>query len=150
MGIVDQLWAEATLREAQGESITLSREMWDCAAAAQQQRVAEDAYSDVLNGAFGDRCGKVPMEAIKRLLGIQTARMSPHDARRIKSAMGDLGWVYGTYWLYDRSRGSRRPKKGFARGNESESKIEFSVDITDGGEPKVVQVDGDRDPEIPF
>ena len=147
----DQLWAEAVAREAKGESIILSPELWQVAAAAQKDRMAEDPYADVLRGAFADACGKVSMEAIKRLLGIQTARMGSYDARRIRSIMGELDWVPGTYWLYDTSRGERRPKKGFARGNENEAKIEFGVTLAGNRDPRLVAIDEDGcESEIPF
>jgi len=147
----DQLWAEAAAREAKGESIILSPELWQDAAAAQKGRMAEDPYADVLRGAFADACGKVSMEAIKRLLGIQTARMGPYDARRIKSIMDELGWVYGTHRLHDPSRGERRPKKGFARGNENEAKIEFGVTLDGNRDPRLVAIDEDGCvSEIPF
>ena len=82
---VDQLWAEAVVREAAGESITLSPRLWAAASKVQGRRMVEDAYEDVLDDNFGETKGRVSMDSVKLLLGLDTARMSPMDTRRIKA-----------------------------------------------------------------
>ena len=81
------------------------------------------------------------MEAIKRLLGIATARQTPHDARRIRAAMEQQGWRYGTYRLYVPSRGTRRPVRGFLRGEGRGGELEFGVIDDQAGKPRVVHID---------
>src|SRR5262249_34769653 len=49
----DQLWAEAAVREAKGESIRLVRELWPEAAKEQQQRLADDPFVTVLATHLG-------------------------------------------------------------------------------------------------
>src|SRR5690606_27509320 len=49
----DQLWAEASIREASGASIRLPEELWPAAAVEQQERTVEDLFIEVLAQAFG-------------------------------------------------------------------------------------------------
>ncbi|MCG6557075.1 hypothetical protein MB818_02610 [Ruegeria sp. 1NDH52C] len=146
---VDQLWAEAVVREAKGESITLSQHLWDAASKVQGRRMVEDAYADVLEDAFGEAKGRVSMDSIKLLLGIDTARMTPMDARRIKAVMAGLGWDYGTHRLHDLGKREKAQRKGFARGDANERKIEFIAQRMEGGVVVIVPLDVRYD-EPPF
>lgn len=123
--IVDQLWAEASLREAEGEALTLPKRLWDDAKTAQTGRMMEDPYRDVLEGLFANQSGKVSVEVVKLALGIQTSRMTSFDARRIQSIMESLGWTYGSYRLVDLHQVERKPRKGYSRGNGEENSQEF-------------------------
>ncbi len=147
---VDQLWAEAVEREAAGESITLSEHLWDTAAKLQGQRMVEDAYADVLEDAFGETKGRVSMDSIKLLLCIDTARMSPMDARRIKAIMAGLGWDYCTQRLHDLGKLEKAQRKGFARGNVDERKTEYIAHRVDGGVVVIVPLETRYDDEPPF
>lgn len=130
---VHQLWAEAVVREAEGESITLSPHLWAAAAELQGQRMVEDAYADVLEDAFAGRTGRVSMDSVKLLLGVDTAHMSPTDSRRIKAVMAGLGWDYGTHRLHDLGRGEKVQRKGFACGDADQQKVEYIAQRVDGG-----------------
>jgi len=44
----DQLWAEATLAEATGEPLMISSDLWGAASVAQQARVTQDAWEDLI------------------------------------------------------------------------------------------------------
>lgn len=147
---VDQLWAEAVVREVAGVSITLSPKLWSAAAEVQGQRMVEDAYADVLEDAFGGKKGRVSMDSIKLLLGIDTARMSTMDTRRVKAVMAGLGWRDGTHRLYDLGKLEKTQRKGFARGSAGESKTEFIAQRLDGGVVVIVPVDVHNDHETPF
>jgi len=138
--VVDQLWAEAAVREAAGESVTLSPELWTSASIAQADRVAEDPYADVISGALGDDPGKISMDAIKTLLGIPTAKLTTHDARRIRSAMEQLGWQYGTYRLWVAARQERRPVRGFLRAGGEVNCPEIGVRIRADGQIEVGKI----------
>ncbi|NRB02611.1 MAG: hypothetical protein HRU30_05035, partial [Rhodobacteraceae bacterium] len=122
---VDQIWAEAVVREQEGGSIVLSKHLWDEASRVQGCRMVEDDFAEVLNDHFADRTGKVSMDSIKRLLNLDASRMSPSNARRIKAAMDDLGWEYGTHRLHDLVGTQQRPRKGFARGIDTERRAEI-------------------------
>lgn len=128
-----QIWAEAAVRESQGESITLSKHLWADAGRLQRNRMVEDDYAEVLSDNFAGRVGKVSMDSIKRLLRLEPQRMFSSDFKRIKAAMSALGWEYGTHRLHDLSGHDQRPRKGFARLVEGESGIELIVSQEQGG-----------------
>ncbi|WP_190323938.1 VapE domain-containing protein [Salipiger aestuarii] len=147
---VNQLWAEAVVREAAGESITLSPPLWDAAKKVQGRRMIEDAYEDVLEDAFGETKGRVSMDSVKLLLGLDTARMSLMDTRRIKAVMAGLGWDYGTHRLHDLGVREKAQRKGFARGNTDERKVEYIARRIDGGIVVIDRLDAKRHEEPPF
>lgn len=147
---VDQLWAEAVVREEARASISLSQHLWGIAEKVQGRRMVEDAYADVLEDAFSATKGRVSMDSIKLLLGIDTARMSPMDARRIKAIMVGLGWDYGTQRLHDLGKLEKAHRKGFARGTIDERKTEFIAQRIDGGVIVIVPLDTRYDDEPPF
>lgn len=147
---VHQLWAEAAVREAAGESITLSPHLWSVAAEVQGQRMVEDAYADVLEDTFSELTGRVSMDSVKLLLGVDTARMSPTDTRRIKAVMAGLGWDYGTHRLHDLGRQDKAQRKGFARGSPDERKVEYIARRIEGGIVVIDRLDGQHDEEPPF
>ncbi len=147
---VNQLWAEAVVREAAGESITLSPRLWAAASKVQGRRMVEDAYEDVLDDNFGETKGRVSMDSVKLLLGIDTARMSPMDTRRIKAVMAGLGWDYGTHRLHDLGGRDKAHRKGFARGDADERKVEYIARRVDGGIVVIDRLDGHYGDEPPF
>jgi predicted P-loop ATPase len=138
--IIDQMWAEAAVREAAGESVTLSPELWTSASIAQADRVAEDPYADVISGALGDGPGKISMDAIKTLLGIPTAKLTAYDARRIRAAMEEQGWCYSTYRLWVAARQERRPVRGFLRAGGEVNSPEIGVRILSDGQVEVGEI----------
>ena len=130
---IDQIWAEAVVREQEGGSIVLSKHLWDEASRVQGFRMVEDDFAEVLNDHFADCTGKDSMDSIKLLLNLDTARMSPSNARRIKAAMDDLGWEYGTHRLHDLAGAQQRPRKGFARGTDADRRVEIVAVRKHGG-----------------
>lgn len=147
---LDQLWAEAVAREQAGEAITLSPHLWVAAAEVQGNRMVEDAFGDVLEDAFGEAMGRVSMDSVKLLLGIDTSRMSPMDTRRIKAIMAGLGWDYGIHRLHDLSKREWTQRRGFARGNLDERKVEYIAQRTEGGVVVITCLDARPDKEPPF
>ena len=147
---VDQLWAEAVVREEAGESITLSPHLWAAASKVQGQRMVEDAIADVLEDAFAEKKGRVSMDSVKLLINVETARMTAMDARRIKAVMAGLGWDYGTHRLHDLGKLEKAQRKGFARGDADERKTEFIAQRMDGGVVVIVPLDARHGDEPPF
>lgn len=147
---VHQLWAEAAVREAAGESIALSTHLWAAAAEVQGKRMVEDAYADALEDAFAGITGRVSMDSVKLLLGLDTAHMSPTDARRIKVVMAALGWDYGTHRLHDLGQRQKIQRKGFARGDAVQQKVEYIAQRIERGIVVIERVDGLHGEEPPF
>lgn len=156
--IRDQLWAEAVHREAEGEPIVLSEELWADAERAQRERLSEDPYADVLRTALGDGSGKVSMESVKILLQLPTSRLLQNDARRIRAVLSELGWRYGTYKFFSPVRGMRQTARGFMRGAEAGEVPELMAKRRQDGQVIVGYVDasgemgstGNVDADIPF
>ena len=148
---IGQLWAEATVREAEGESIELSRELWEAADALQRVRMVEDPFAVVLEGAFAEKTGRVSMDSVKLLLGFEGGRTSPGEAQRVKTVMNRLGWEYGTHRLYDLGRTVRTQRKGFAHGDEVGHKAEWIAKRVESGIVALVQADSiPDDSDMPF
>lgn len=112
--------------------------------------MVEDAYADVLEDTFGDLHGKVSMDSVKLLLGLDTARMSPTDTRRVKAIMAGLGWEYGTHRLRDLGGREKTHHKGFARGSLDERKVEFIARRIEGGIVVIDRLDAQHGEEPPF
>lgn len=99
----DQLWAEAAVREAAGESLLLPAELWDLAAAEQEERVAVDPWLDILRTYLDGTSGNGPTSPIDRVhsttlltvaLGIRASDQTSADAQRLKVVMTKhLGWA---------------------------------------------------------
>ncbi|MEL6693271.1 MAG: VapE domain-containing protein [Pseudomonadota bacterium] len=91
-GDLDQLWAEAVVREAEGEPIVLSEHLWEAAAELADVRLIEDAFASVLGDWFSEKTGRVSTDSVKLLLGFEGGRLSPIEVQRIKTEMDRLGW----------------------------------------------------------
>ncbi|MBV9826603.1 MAG: bifunctional DNA primase/polymerase [Alphaproteobacteria bacterium] len=88
----DQLWAEAAVAEAEGESIRLPRELWKVAAQVQSESLIEDPWVEVLREALDGWEGKIRSGSILQLLGVDPQRRSQFDNERMGHAMRQLGW----------------------------------------------------------
>lgn len=130
---VDQLWAEAVVREAAGESIVLSEHLWEAAAELTDVRLIEDAFAAVLSDWFADKTGRVSMESVKLILGFEGGRLSPIEVQRIKAAMDRLGWEERTNRLHDLSQREKTQRRGFAKGTPDERKTEWLARRVENG-----------------
>lgn len=106
----DQIWAEAAVREAQGESIRLAEELWPAAAKEQSERAVGNAFEDVLGRYLGDREGLIWADDAWRLLGIAVERRDS-QAGKFGKAMKALGWTRA-----NRRRGGQQ-SWGYVKGN---------------------------------
>lgn len=92
----DQLWAEASAREAKGEGITLSPRLWPAAAVEQGKRVAADPWQEALEHVQGWAHNGREMIATSTLLGdvlnIPGGQYDTIKAKRLARAMKALGW----------------------------------------------------------
>jgi predicted P-loop ATPase len=89
----DQLWAEAAVREAEGEPIELPREMWSLANAEQEQRrlihPIEARLVELLDGV---EFGFLPNKEIRRALHFKVDRMETRHQKFADEAMQRMGW----------------------------------------------------------
>lgn len=89
----DQLWAEAAVREARGESIRLAQELWDDAAKEQEKRYFHDPWEPVialrLDSYEGDN---IPTEELWQTVNVPVERQTPEWRLRLGTIMRHLGW----------------------------------------------------------
>jgi Virulence-associated protein E len=88
----DQLWAEASFREAAGESIRLDESLWPATAKEQNQRMVADPFDDVLEHALGYLDGKISSLSVLTILNIPEGQRTPTLDMRAANAMKRLGW----------------------------------------------------------
>lgn len=151
-GAIDQLWAEAAIREAEGEGIELPAILWAEAEASQEARMMEDPFADVLANNFADQHGRVSLEDVKTILGLQPARSTAMDAGRIRAIMQSLGWILGSYRFHSSGQSGGKTKKGFRRapvgteGSVPGREPEFTAKRRDDGsfEAAVINEGGDQ------
>lgn len=106
----DQLWAEAAIAEATGESVRLNPQLWDAAAAVQLEYRQEDPWVNAIRGVLRGLDGKVTSEDIWKILDKPVGQRSQTDNRRMGEAMRELGFervhvrIYGQLqWGYKRA-----------------------------------------------
>lgn len=94
----DQLWAEASAREASGASIRLPEELWPEASEHQEARREIDPWEHVLRGALlsvapnSDGKRRVVTEELWNALGIPADKRDRYGALRISEIMQRLGF----------------------------------------------------------
>lgn len=148
---VDQLWAEAVVREAADESIVLSEHLWEVAAELANLRLIEDAFAAVLHDWLANRTGRVSMDSVKLLLGFEGGRLSPIEVQRIKTEMDRLGWEEKTNRLHDLSQREKTQRRGFARGTPEERKTEWLARRVENGVVSLFRIDDSAsDEDSPF
>jgi hypothetical protein len=139
----DQLWAEALVREAAGESIRLHESLWPHAAVEQEKRREKDAWQELIEpllydlefDSFGRRI--LYASAIWLALGIDPQHQDQFKARRISTVMQNLGFANGR---------KRKP------GEKAMSIAYIQVDnrFYDREVVEVVQVREPGDDDVPF
>lgn len=98
VAIRDQLWAEAAVREAAGESIRLPRHLWAVAGEEQAERMVSDPFADVLARKLGSLEGRIDPEMVWSLLGVPVERRPAHMLR-MGDAMKRNGWTYKRFGI---------------------------------------------------
>ena len=90
---LDQLWAEAAVREAQGANIRLDRSLWAEAAKEQKQRTIDDPFYEALYGALDGLEGKIATDKLWNVVGVDAGHRTQEQNRRLTEAMAQLGWA---------------------------------------------------------
>ena len=94
-----QLWAEACVREAKGESIRLAPALWEAAGIEQTKRTAHDPWAELLGHYLGEyKDARISAEDIWVLLGVKPDRRTQEQNARMGEAIRQVGF--------------RRPKSG--------------------------------------
>lgn len=89
----DQLWAEASYREAKGESIRLKQDLYSVATMQQERRRFEDPWEQLLDSAFDvNEKQRLSPERIWEALHIQIERRDEKAQHRITQIMQRLGF----------------------------------------------------------
>jgi hypothetical protein len=113
---LDQLWAEAAVAEASGESIRLDKSLWEAAAKVQAAHMVEEPWVDVIGGKLGDLVGRIEAEDIWSMVDMPKDRRTQRDNERIGGAMRRLGWVR----LPGNQRHNGKRVTAYARGSVEE------------------------------
>ncbi len=130
----DQLWAEASDREAAGESIRLAPEHWPEAMAEQGKRLVDNSYLDALAEAIGDRDGVLFVNDAFEFLGISPKQRTQDDRVKLGEAMKSMGFEY----CNRRIGGDQR--RAWVRGGSSERRrFVGSRDMSTGGRVLVLR-----------
>jgi predicted P-loop ATPase len=89
----DQLWAEANVREAAGESIRLPFHLYEVAGKQQEHRRIEDPWESILESTFAaDKKLRVLPEQVWEALTIQIERRDERAQERVVKTMQRLGF----------------------------------------------------------
>ncbi|MFD2239114.1 VapE domain-containing protein [Aureimonas populi] len=93
----DQLWAEAAILEAAGESLTLPSSLWSDAADRQGDRQVDDPWLDRLRLHLASSPGRTrfsSQELLEFALEVPCSRQNQTDAKRVAVLMAKLGWQH--------------------------------------------------------
>lgn len=131
----DQLWAEASTREALGASIRLPEELWPHASDEQEQRLAHDAWEDLLRSALlnvapsHDGKRRIATDVLWEALGIEAGRRDRAGSARIVEIMERLGFRSTTVRL-----SGEDPQRGYITDDERKLTLvaEHELDDVDG------------------
>jgi predicted P-loop ATPase len=88
----DQLWAEASAREALGEPIRLAKELWPVAAGVQERRRLEDPWEEVIEPEL-QGADRLPAMVLWQALGLESVALRTQaDNARLGEVMTHFGW----------------------------------------------------------
>lgn len=122
----DQLWAEAAVLEAKGESIRLNPSLWKEAAVEQDQRREDDPFLMSLSEYLGNHTGKIRVTEVFELLGLPMHMRTTDQNTRVGMAMKALGWDHV------QRRFGGNPEWAYVKGTQEERQRQLSVVIADG------------------
>lgn len=93
----DLLWAEASVAEAEGESLVLPSHLWSDAAEKQGDRLVDDPWIDRLRlhiASSPERTRFSSQELLEFALEVPCSRQNQHEAKRVATLMARLGWQH--------------------------------------------------------
>jgi hypothetical protein len=89
---VDQIWAEAVVREAAGVSIHLDESLWGAAAVQQEARVEQHPFVDMFADALGSLRGKFKCADAWIILDLQPGQRTQPNQTAVGTSLRSLGW----------------------------------------------------------
>ncbi len=122
----DQLWAEAAVAEAAGESIRLDPKLYAEAAIEQESRRVDDPFVMLLHTALADLTGKIKIVDCYRIIGIDPGDANQDQVTRLGSTMRELGW--------DRQQRRFDGKQAYAYVKGDTTERERALEVTGRGE----------------
>jgi hypothetical protein len=137
----DQLWAEAAQREANGESIRLSPDLYDAAMAQQEERLIGDPWVGTLEQALGPyEHGRILSADVWTILNIPPGMQSQDHNGRMGDAMREMGWERVKYSLAGKTRWH------YAKGTSNQRYVRIIVSRDSFGRLELsLSTDLDRD-----
>lgn len=142
---LDQLWAEAAVAEAAGESIRLDRALWPIAAEVQGRYRVEDSWSTLLDQHLGNLSGRVTSVDLYKIINKQASSVLHTDGRRLGRAMREIGFDRKQF----RDGSSPNPRWYYTRGATDQDRdrdilvfrdqITGEVSVTDSAPPSDVE-----------
>lgn len=154
--VVPQLWAEAAMAEAKGESIRLARELYPMATLEQERRTVEDPWEMLIEGSLnGFSTGKILAADVWKIVNVPVHMRTQEHNARIGEAMKKLGWERKKLRF-----GGDNPSWCYAAGDVEERSLRVFIERSESGELQVSrQGTGESDeppkretliPDIPF
>jgi predicted P-loop ATPase len=140
---LDQLWAEAAAREAQGETILLDESLWPVAAKEQAARELVNPFEEVLADKLGDKEGYLFVTDAFCLMNIQPGRQTQHDNDCLGKAMKALGFRK----VRRRMKGNRRTAYVRGRFEKGEAR-QLVIHESYGGDYWLVSRELEDDTEV--
>jgi hypothetical protein len=139
----DQLWAEAAVAEATGESIRLDPSLYAAAGEQQEQRKVDDPWVELIERLLAERKGKLLAEDVWKIVDLPTGQRAQHHNQRIGESMRELGWERKKLRF-----GGPTSQWGYARGTEEERGTRIYV-RRDSVKVVHVWADGETEPPEP-
>lgn len=125
----DQLWAEARVRDARGDSIRLDPRLYPDAGREQEERRVTDPFEEALETHLGTRTGKVRAHDAWTIIGkADVGRRTQDDMNRLGEVMRRLGWERKQH------RFGGNPEWCYVRGTRAEREQRLFVQFNDAGE----------------
>jgi predicted P-loop ATPase len=131
---IDQLWAEAAILEAKGESIRLDKSLWPEAAREQIERLEEEPWKDILDEVLGDMEGKIRKRDVREIIGRPSGQFTTLDNKRLKYAMESLGWKD------DKQRFDTSPERCWTKGSGRRA-IKVRIETADAKRVPIAKYD---------
>lgn len=136
--VVDQLWAEAAVYEADGMSIRLAPELYPQATEEQEQRKLSDPWEEIIKKALnGYDTGKIHNHDVWQIINVPIQLQNQEFMGRIAESMRSLGWEA------KQARINGKVANCYVKGNKNERQARINILRDDRG------LHVDRDGDLP-